>query len=146
MESDISKFKATKEKEEALTRRSFFKKAAGMILPMIGMIAGSSLPRFMNATNANKPPSTPMNCGGSCSGSCSGDCSGSCDSGCSGRCGYACSGSCSDSCGRGCSSGCRGHCQGTCTAQCRDGCTSCKGTCYKFALMIAIKIVKISVI
>lgn len=123
-----------KEKEEALTRRHFFKKAAGMIIPMMGLIAGTSLPGFMNATNANRPPSVPMNCGGSCSGSCSGDCSGSCDSGCSGRCGYACSGSCSNSCGRGCSSGCRGHCQGTCTSQCRDGCTSCKGTCTQTCL------------
>ena len=87
MDYNFPRIKVTKEKEEALTRRSFL----GMILPMIGMIAGESLPGFMNASNANKKTSVPMNCGGSCFGSCSEDSSGSCDFGCSGRCGYACS-------------------------------------------------------
>lgn len=61
MDYIFPRIKATKEKEEALTRRSFFKKAAGMILPMIGMIAGTSLLGFMNATIANKKTSVSMN-------------------------------------------------------------------------------------
>ncbi len=111
--------------DEVISRRGFFKKAAGKMLPVIGAIFLSGIPSFINAA----PSSTPMNCNGSCSGSCSGDCSGSCDSGCSGGCGKGCSGYCDNSCGYHCNSSCKGSCKGTCTAQCRDGCTSCKSTC-----------------
>ncbi len=112
--------------DKVVSRRGFFKKAAGKVLPVIGTIFLSSIPSFISAIPST---STPMNCNGSCSGSCSGDCSGSCDTGCTGGCGIGCSGYCDNSCGYHCNSSCKGSCNRTCTAQCRDGCTNCKGTC-----------------
>lgn len=128
--------KDSKKKDEVLSRRSFFKKAAGMIIPMLGAVVFSGIPSLSTAVNKKieNYNSSPMNCNGSCSGSCSGDCSGSCSSGCSGGCGVACSGYCDNSCGYGCNSSCKGSCKGTCKAQCRDGCTSCKGTCTQACL------------
>lgn len=132
-ESNVEKTSDVSNPQEAvLTRRSFFKKTAGMVLPMLGALLLSGVSSFSNAKESltlSGAPSTPMNCGGSCSGSCSGDCSGSCDTGCSGGCGSGCSRSCSGSCGQGCSEFCTSSCKGSCKAQCRDGCTSCKGTC-----------------
>lgn len=138
-DNDVESLYVNDQKEDVLSRRSFFKKTAGMVIPMLGAILFSGIPRISNAFNNQRninasATSIPMNCNGSCSGSCSGDCSGSCSSGCSGGCGVACSGYCDNSCGRGCSSACRGRCQGTCTAQCRDGCTSCKGKCTQLCL------------
>ena len=72
--------------EEIITRRRFFKKAAGMILPMLGALVLSSVPNASNAKNSISPSNTsrtPMNCNGSCSGSCSGSCKGGCGRSCS---------------------------------------------------------------
>jgi len=80
------------------SRRAFFRNAFGSTLPIIGILALSTIPIHA------KP--LPTNCtDGSCQGSCSGSCYGSCN------------GSCSDSC-----SGCKGSCSGTCSGQCVNQC------------------------
>ena len=72
-------------KDELLSRRSIFKKAAKSILPVIGAIVlPSSLLASENRTLPN--PQT-------CNGSCTGLCTTSCTNGCKGEC-KGCQGSC----------------------------------------------------
>lgn len=74
-------------KEEDLqTRRDYFKKTVGNILPFLGvMVLGTS---FFSACTPDGGGSS--GCGKSCSGSCEGDCAGDCDDGCWTACIAAC--------------------------------------------------------
>lgn len=97
-------------KEEIISRRSFFKKAASAALPIVAAIA---MPSLLASCEIDEPY---MGEGGS-----------GCD-GCSGKCSSSCSGLCTRSCASTCRAqsvnitGCNGNCKGHCF-------TSCSGTC-----------------
>ena len=74
-------------KKDVISRRSFFKKAAGAILPMLGAVVASSMPFISEAAE-----STPQYCKGNCTGLCT-----SCTNGCKGAC-KGCQGSCENGC------------------------------------------------
>lgn len=80
-----------RKKKELQSRREFFKKAAKVALPIVGVAIMASLPfATVDASNTN--------CGGMCSNNCSG--------------------SCSNSCVQYCTQGCRTSCQSTCRGGC----------------------------
>lgn len=104
----------TKKENEILSRRSFFKKAAGIVIPAVAMVA---LPSVMTSCEIDEEYSEiPGGCSG-CSGKCTGSCSGGCYQGCSGQVGM---GDCQRTCVGGCSTSCKSTCK-----------TGCKGTCRK---------------
>lgn len=87
-----------KEKNEELqSRRGFFKKAAKGALPILGLIALTSMP--LNASAGTHESHREKACFSSCSGSCDG---------CKG-----CSGACKDDC-ENCCKGCENSCKGVC--------------------------------
>jgi len=82
--------------EEIISRRQFFKKAAGMLIPAVAMTV---LPSILTSCEIDEP--YPSGGGGGntgcsgCSTSCKGSCKGTCYTGCSGSCSRRCSSSCS---------------------------------------------------
>lgn len=97
-------------KDELQSRRDFFKKAAGTVLPLIGTIVLFGMPDLIKAAEKE---STPLGCEDSCSDGCYGSCHGNCR------------GSCHDGC-RGCCRGCCGDACTSCVGVCKD---TCKNTC-----------------
>lgn len=79
----------TKQNEEFLSRRGFFKKAAKGTLPMIALIGLSSVQTLFTSQAAAQGC---QDCSGSCKGTCT-NCTGDCAGGCLG-CGNDCTGSC----------------------------------------------------
>lgn len=100
----------TKKENEILSRRSFFKKAAGIVIPAVAMVA---LPSVMTSCEIDEEyPDVP-----------SGGSSGS---------GGGCS-TCSGGCGASCASRCRAAAKYTpagCHGSCKNACTSCRSLCY----------------
>lgn len=91
-----------KNNDEIISRRNFFKKAAGTIVPAIAV---TILPNVLTSCEIDVPEiELPTNsggcstCKGSCGGGCTSNCGVACGSGCKGRCGGACSSSCGSSC------------------------------------------------
>ena len=90
-------------KENAQSRREFFKNAAKNVLPILGITLLANIPMTIHATE------TPMGCNG-CAGKCMASCKGTCNGGCKGSCKYDCTG--------GCKTGCRNTCKNTCSGRC----------------------------
>ncbi len=87
--------------KDLISRRNFFKKAAGAIIPAIALTA---LPSMLTSCEIDEPypgEEQPTGCNSSCSNSCTG-CKGSCMTTCQviceGRCGYNCKGTCKNGC------------------------------------------------
>ena len=78
--------------EKLQSRREFFKNAAQVALPILGIaiLANSSL--------IVKAADTAMGCNYSCTSSCSGTCKGACSSGCTGGCYDQCYNACKNTC------------------------------------------------
>lgn len=95
------------EKEDVISRRKFFKEAAGASLPII---AGSILLPFIMSS-----------CDGAHS-SCV-NCANGCDNSCYRSCKYDCTGNCRNSCALGCANECHSDCTTTCYSQCGHNCT-----------------------
>lgn len=109
--------KEKKENEELQSRRSFFKKAAKSVLPILGAIA------FANIPLVSKAAQPAMDCSYGCYSVCSDDCY----SQCSGSCKRSCTGSCDKKCANNCFKSCAGSCVGSCS----DGCAvACTDGCY----------------
>lgn len=83
--------------EELQSRREFFKKAAKVVLPVVGAVVLSSLPILKSEAAST----------GCSYGNCEGYCSGSCYGGCGNSCGGNCIGSCSGDCQMSCRGTCR---------------------------------------
>ena len=78
-------------KENAQSRREFFKNAAKNVLPILGITLLANIPMTIHATE------TPMGCNGcagKCMASCKGTCNGGCKTGCRNTCKNTCSGRC----------------------------------------------------
>lgn len=101
-----------KNNDEIISRRNFFKKAAGTVLPVIAITV---LPNVLTSCEIDEPeieiPSTSKGCS---------QCKGGCGGGCTSTCGVACGQKCKGSCG--------GQCSTTCTTTCSYRCT---GRMYK---------------
>lgn len=110
-------------KDEIISRRKFFKRAAGMVIPAIALTV---LPSALTSCEIDEPYPGDIPSGGSgCSGSsCSSGCKGTCRTTCIGECGgSSCSMMCSDSCGNTCHRSCGESCHtGTCKNGCSYGC------------------------
>lgn len=66
----------TKKENEILSRRSFFKKAAGIVIPAVAMVA---LPSVMTSCEIDEEYSEiPGGCSTSCKSSCKTGCKGTC--------------------------------------------------------------------
>lgn len=94
--------KKENKKEEIQSRREFFKVSAKKLLPIVGVIALSSMPFTSKATSLDST---------------------SCDGSCVGYCYGACGTACSTSCVRSCKDYCDGSCKGTCLRTCAGGCS-----------------------
>ena len=99
------------EKEDVISRRKFFKEAAGASLPII---AGSIFFPFI-MSSCDGAHSSCVNCANGCDDTCyhsckgcTGTCRGACQEDCFGGCMHSCGGVCSDTCSRSCKTGCRG--------------------------------------
>ena len=99
----------SKKDEELQSRREFFKNAAKGALPILGLIALSSVPMLSSAVEES-----PMGCRYGCAGACVSTCSGSCMGTCRGTC---------DSCTGSCKGTCNSACTGSCSGSCRNGCS-----------------------
>lgn len=86
------------EKEKLQTRREFFRNAAKAVLPIIGALALSGIPRVVKAAESPATDCVYASCTTMCANNCSG----------------YCRGECTNACNRGCSTYCNGGCSGTC--------------------------------
>lgn len=100
------KIMKTEEKESLVSRRSFFRSTAQVILPMLALTILSS------CAPAKKLSDTPSTCNGSCYTICTVTCRNTCGT-CSGMCSNTCSRSSKFMCAT-CSYQCYGGCEGTC--------------------------------
>lgn len=122
MENNDNKIKKNEQKK-VMSRRSFFRRAAGMVLPAIALAA---MPQLLTSCEIDEPyPGLEgledlTGCNGSCSGKCTGSCSGGCYKGCSGSCGLS---NCTNTCMGGCDFACTTTCKGACGSTCRGLCT-----------------------
>lgn len=80
----IMKIMKTEEKESLVSRRSFFRSTAQVVLPMLALTILSS------CAPAKKLPA-PSTCRGTCAGACIGLCAVTCGGACAGTCQYVCS-------------------------------------------------------
>lgn len=95
-----------KDNNDIISRRKFFKKAAGVVIPAIALTA---LPNLLSSCEIDEEelPKTNTGC-----------------SACKGTCGTSCATSCSDKCSySGCKSQCTTTCSGTCVSSCSVGCS-----------------------
>lgn len=112
--------KNNKEQEDIISRRQFFKKAAGYALPILAM---GLAPSFLSSCEIDEElPGDNLGCD-----SCKNNCSETCKGGCIGQCSSSCYGTCSNTCSTTCKGGCSGSCSNTCLTSCKNSCgTSCK--------------------
>lgn len=97
-----------KENKDTISRRKFFRKAAGLVLPAIAI---SVLPTLFSSCEIDEPyPGGDGSGCSECSGKCTGSCSGGCYQGCSGQCGLS---NCTNTCMTGCDMSCKGSCKRT---------------------------------
>lgn len=94
-------------KNELENRREFFKEAARISLPILGMAMIAAV--TPNVLQSCKKPST--NCMNGCAGSCSNSCSGSCSTECTDGCKTTCKTTCKTGCTHACSNSCRTYCK-----------------------------------
>ncbi len=113
-----------KEREDIISRRQFFKRAAGAALPFLAM---TMLPSALTSCEIDDPDNPYI--GGVPEGTGK---SGGCTS-CTGKCSKACANNCVGTCRVTCTTGCKVYCQGSCgNSNCRSECRSgCKGACYQ---------------
>lgn len=93
--------------EKIINRRSFFKKAASVALPILAMV---TVPTLLTSCEIDEP----LPGGGGSSSGCN-ECKGGCGRGCTSNCGVSCGNKCQGHCGGGCSSGCGTTCRGLCS-------------------------------
>ncbi|WP_294546006.1 hypothetical protein [uncultured Bacteroides sp.] len=98
--------------DELISRRQFFKKAAGLVLPAIALTA---LPSILTSCEIDEPPLDEGNGGGGCS-----DCSGKCKDTCSGQCTRSCASTCKSNAAN--TTGCNNNCKGKCFVGCSNVC------------------------
>lgn len=97
-------------KDQIISRRSFFKKAATAALPIVAAIA---MPSLLTSCEIDEP------FGGESGSGCNG-CSGKCSSSCSGLCTRSCASTCKAQSINmtGCNNSCKGHCYASCKSTC----------------------------
>lgn len=94
--------------KEIISRRSFFKRAAGSIIPIIAV---ASTPSILTSCEIDEEAyDLPTGCKNGCTGKCSGVCGAVCQTNCSGSCSNGCQGTCEKQCG---GSSCRSLCKGS---------------------------------
>ena len=112
----------TEEKESLVSRRSFFRSTAQVVLPMLALAILSSCAQPKKLTDT--PSTCKGSCGGVCKDTCYYTCTGThkgmcstCSYQCKGTCNYACQGTvkCST-----CSDSCKGSCHRTCSGSCQS--------------------------
>ena len=86
------------DKDERVSRRDFFRKATGRILPILGGIALMGVPSSLRAASEPAPDYCPGSCTGLCTTSCTGSCKGECRGSCTGDCAGGCQTSCTTTC------------------------------------------------
>ena len=79
--------------KDLISRRKFFKKATGAIIPMIAL---TTIPSLITSCEIDEPylDVDATSCKDSCTGSCKNNCKGNCKGGCSNTCYRSCQGSC----------------------------------------------------
>ncbi len=95
-------------KDGLQTRRTFFKKATKLVLPIIGVMTFSGMQNILRAAD-NDIMSCQIGCHGGCSANCDGKCWRSCEGGCNDNCAISCDTTCKDTCWR---DACKGSCSG----------------------------------
>ncbi len=95
-------------KDEIISRRKFFKRAAGMVIPAIALTV---LPSALTSCEIDEP--YPGDIPGGGSSGCS-QCKGGCGGGCTSNCGVSCGSKCTGSCGGDCTVNCSSMCKYTC--------------------------------
>ena len=122
---------------DVIDRRSFFKKSANTIIPVLAVLTFGGFAFSSCSRNEPENPSqgggggstTCSNCTNSCSDSCRNSCKNTCNAKCTATCGQTCTKLCASSCEGYCTNGCANTCSGaTCASAC-TGCTGCAGTC-----------------
>lgn len=115
---------SSKDKEEIIGRRLFFKKAAKTAIPLLAGMA--VMPNLISCSKDMSIEDAILQGETGCSYSCSNSCSSSCGTACTNS---SSSGGCS-SCGNGCSNGCGSTCSSDCGSACSSGCGSaCSNNC-----------------
>ena len=120
------------EASDIIDRRSFFKKSANTIIPVLAVLTFGGFAFSSCSSNEPENPShgggstTCSNCTNNCSDSCRNSCKNTCNAKCTSTCGNTCYGSCAGKCTGYCE-GCSG-CTATCTIAC-EGCTGCSKQC-----------------
>lgn len=124
-----------KDKNEIISRRQFFKRAAGAALPFLAM---TTLPSaltsceiddeenpFAGGTGGNGTSSSGCtHCGGKCTSSCANNCVGNCRVTCKSGCKLLCKFTCGTStCKNECYSSCKGYCYNSCKGSCSSSST-----------------------
>lgn len=113
-----------KKQEEIMSRRKFFRRAAGMVAPAIALAV---LPQLLTSCEIDEPYSGEFgvngNGGGSSTGcdTCKGTCVGGCYQNCTTSCGRS---NCTGTCIGGCDYSCEGECKRTCGSACSTSCVS----------------------
>ncbi len=112
-----------KKQRDIISRRQFFKKAAGYALPILAM---GLAPSLLSSCEIDEEMPDLDGIGGGCS-HCGGKCTASCANNCTGKCRVSCQSACRLTCSEGCSNAaCKSVCKGTCKGACFN---SCKGSC-----------------
>lgn len=100
--------------EEIISRRKFFKKAAGLVIPAVALTV---LPSILTSCKIDEPyPGVDTGTGGESCG-CGGNCSTRCNAACRDSCVDTCRTKCYSSCKGGCGKGCSYHCGTSLTAK-----------------------------
>ena len=105
--------------DDVISRRRFFRRAANMIIPALGL---AMLPQLFTSCEIDEPypGSITTGCNGSCSGKCSTSCAIGCATSCTADCRTLCKGNAitiPSSCNHSCKSKCYGSCASTCSSQ-----------------------------
>lgn len=96
-----------KDNKDLQTRIEFFRNAVKAVLPIIGVVVLSGIPRVVKAAENPVMGCKYASCIAMCSENCSRQCHGSCRTSCHGD-------SCSNQCKRYCSYACSANCQSSC--------------------------------
>ncbi len=109
---------SNKDKDELISRRLFFKKAAKTAIPLLAGV--SVMPYFISCGKDLSIEDAILQRETGCSSYCTSSCSGSStSSGCA-----SCSTGCISSCGSGCNNGCGSACSNSCSSGCGDSCSN----------------------
>lgn len=97
-------------RNEIISRRSFFKRSASVILPTLAVLTIPSVLTSCEIDEEDLGIDEPTGCKNGCSGKCSGVCGAACQKDCTGSCSKTCKSQCSNQCG---GSSCRSLCKGS---------------------------------